>query len=498
MWKVMDRSKQLGEESIGKLLFKFSLPAIIGMLVNGLYNMVDRIFIGRGVGSLALSGLAAGFPLSIINMAFGMLVGIGSSAMISIKLGEKDKDSAEKILGNALVLNIILSLMFTTFGLLFLDKLLIIFGASGETLGYARDYMKYIIGGAVLQNIGFGMNNIIRSSGSPRTAMATMLIGAIINTILDPIFIFIFDMGVQGAAIATIISQGISSIWVLAHFISGRSTLKFHKENFKLRLETIKHILAIGMSPFAMQIASSVVITIYNKSLLTYGGNLAVAAMGVINSIIMLFFMPIFGINQGVQPIIGYNYGAKNYARVKKALKLAILAAMSIATVGFIIIQSFPRELIGLFNKNDIQLIEIGARGIRIDMMFLPIIGFQIVSSNYFQAIGKAKISIILSLSRQVLILIPILIIIPPIFKLDGVWASAPISDLLSVILTGIFLYKDIKNLNKDIKIQGKIKEEQQTVIEDVEKQEIIKEACDTFKEEDNMLKELSEIKFQE
>ena len=489
----MDRSKQLGEESIGKLLFKFSLPAIIGMLVNGLYNMVDRIFIGRGVGSLALSGLAAGFPLSIINMAFGMLVGIGSSAMISIKLGEKDKDSAEKILGNALVLSIILSLMFTLFGLLFLDKLLIIFGASAETINYARDYMKFIIGGAVLQNIGFGMNNIIRSEGSPRIAMATMLIGAIINTILDPIFIFVFHMGVQGAAIATIISQGISSIWVLAHFISGRSTLKFKKENFKLRIETIKHILAIGMSPFAMQIAASVVTTIYNNSLLTYGGNLAVASMGIINSIIMLFFMPIFGINQGVQPIIGYNYGAKNYARVKKALKLAIMAAVFISIIGFIVIQAFPRELIGLFNKKDAELIAIGSRGMRIDMIFLPIIGFQIVSSNYFQAIGKAKISIILSLSRQVLILIPILLIIPPIFKLDGVWASAPIADLLSAILTGILLYRDIKMLNKDIKIQGKIKEQQGTIEEiqendEMQKEEIIEEtveeAYDTFKEE--------------
>lgn len=458
---VMDRSKQLGEESIGKLLFKFSLPAIIGMLVNALYNMVDRIFIGRGVGSLALSGLAAGFPLSIINMAFGMLVGIGSSAMISIKLGEKDKDSAEKILGNALVLNIILSLLFTILGLAFLDKLLIIFGASSETLGYARDYMKYIIGGAVLQNIGFGMNNIIRSEGSPRIAMATMLIGAIINTILDPIFIFVFDMGVQGAAIATIISQGVSSIWVILHFISGRSTLKFHKENFRLRLETIKHILAIGMSPFAMQIAASVVTTIYNNSLLTYGGNLAVGAMGIINSVIMLFFMPIFGINQGVQPIIGYNYGAKNYARVKQALKLATIAAVAISIVGFIVIQAFPRQLIGLFNKNDAELIAIGSRGIRIDMIFLPIIGFQVVSSNYFQAVGKAKISMLLSLSRQVLILIPILLIIPPIFKLDGVWASAPIADILSATLTGVFLYKDIKILNKDIKKEEKNKEEQ-------------------------------------
>jgi len=481
----MERSKQLGEESVGKLLVKFSLPAIIGMLVNALYNIIDRIFIGRGVGSLALSGLAAGFPISNIIMAFGMLVGIGSSAMISIKLGQNNKKAAERILGNALTLDIILSVLVTTIGLLFLDDLLLMFGASTETLGYARDYMKFILAGVVLQNIGFGLNNIIRASGSPRIAMATMLIGAIINTVLDPIFIFVLNMGVQGAALATIISQGISSVWVLLYFSSNRSTLRFKKENFKLKIETIKHILAIGMSPFAMQIAASVVTTIYNKSLLTYGGDLAVGAMGIINSVIMLFFMPIFGINQGVQPIIGYNYGAKNYDRVKQALKLATIAAVVIATIGFIAIQAFPRQFISLFNKNDAELIAIGSRGIRIDMIFLPIIGFQVVSSNYFQAIGKAKISMVLSLSRQVLILIPILLIMPPIFKLDGVWASAPISDLFSATLTGILLYKDIKSLNKDIKIQ---EEDRNKLIEKVD---------DILDKDIDILQGPSKIKFQ-
>jgi putative MATE family efflux protein len=444
----LDRSKQLGEESIGKLLLKFSIPAIVGMLVNALYNMVDRIFIGRGVGSLAISGIAVGFPLSIINMAFGMLVGIGSSTMVSIKLGEKKKDEAEKILGNALVLDVVISLIISVLGVTFLDSILKVFGASADTLPYARDYMKYIIGGALLQNIGFGINNIIRAEGNPRIAMATMMIGAVLNTILDPIFIFIFKMGVEGAAIATILSQAVSSAWVLYYFLSGKSTLKFKKENLKLNAPTVKDIFSVGVSPFAMQLASSLVTTLYNKELVTYGGDLAVGAMGIINSIIMLFFMPMFGINQGYQPIVGYNYGAKQYDRVKKTLKIAVTAGVIIATIGFIIIQSFPEALISIFNKEDTQLIAIGAHGIRIDMIALPIIGFQIISSNYFQAIGKAKIAIFLSLSRQVILLIPMLIILPPIFKLDGVWMAGPISDVLSAVLTGAFLYRDMRLLN--------------------------------------------------
>jgi len=278
--------------------------------------------------------------------------------------------------------------------------------------------------------------------------MATMMIGAVLNTILDPIFIFIFKMGVEGAAIATILSQAVSSAWVLYYFLSGKSTLKFKKENLKLNAPTVKDIFSVGVSPFAMQLASSLVTTLYNKELVTYGGDLAVGAMGIINSIIMLFFMPMFGINQGYQPIVGYNYGAKQYDRVKKTLKIAVTAGVIIATIGFIIIQSFPEALISIFNKEDTQLIAIGAHGIRIDMIALPIIGFQIISSNYFQAIGKAKIAIFLSLSRQVILLIPMLIILPPIFKLDGVWMAGPISDVLSAVLTGAFLYRDMRLLN--------------------------------------------------
>lgn len=446
MSKNVDRSKQLGEEKVGTLLFKFSLPAIVGMLVNALYNMVDRVFIGRGVGALAISGLAVGFPLSIINMAFGMLIGIGSSTMISIKLGEKKKDEAERILGNALILIILISICLSIIGLIFLDDILKIFGASQETLPYARDYMKYIMAGALLQNIGFGMNNIIRAEGNPKIAMATMLIGAIINTILDPIFIFVFKMGIKGAAIATIFAQTVSSIWVLYYFFSGKSTLKIKRENLSLHKGTIKTIMSIGISPFSMQIAASLVTTILNKNLLTYGGDLAVGAMGIINSISMLFFMPMFGINQGMQPIIGYNYGAKQYKRVRKTLKLAIMASVTIATIGFIVVEVFPTALIKIFNSDE-QLVSIGTHGIRIFLSLLPIIGFQVVSSNYFQAVGKAKIAIFLSLSRQFIFLIPMLIILPLMFGLNGVWIVGPVSDILAALVTMFFLYKDMNQL---------------------------------------------------
>lgn len=448
MAKNVDRSKQLGEEKVGILLFKFSLPAIVGMLVNALYNMVDRIFIGRGVGALAISGLAVGFPLSIINMAFGMLIGIGSSTMISIKLGEKKKEEAERILGNALVLIIIISIFISIVGIVFLDDILKIFGASAETLPYARDYMKYIMAGALLQNVGFSINNIIRAEGNPKIAMSTMLIGAVINTVLDPIFIFVFKMGIKGAAIATIFAQAVSSIWVLYYFFSGKSTLKIKRENLSLDKGTIKTIMSIGISPFSMQIASSLVTTIFNKKLLIYGGDLAVGAMGIVNSISMLFLMPMFGINQGMQPIIGYNFGAKQYKRVRETLKLAIKSAVIIATIGFLVIEVFPTALIKIFNKDE-QLVSIGVHGMKIFLSMLPVVGFQVVSSNYFQAVGKAKIAIFLSLSRQVILLIPMLLILPSIFGLNGVWIVSPVSDVLAGVITMFFLSKDMKQLKR-------------------------------------------------
>ena len=444
----MDRSKQLGEEKVGKLLLKFSIPAIVGMLVNALYNVIDRIFIGRGIGKLALSGVTVTFPIATIILAFGMLIGIGTAALISIKLGQQKKEEAEHILGNAFTLIIIISMIVTVVGLIFLEPMLLKFGASKDTLPYAKEYITIILLGVVFQNIGFGLNNTIRSEGNPRVAMVTMLIGGILNTILDPLFIFVFNMGTRGAAIATVIAQAVNTIWVLSYFFGGKSVLRIRYKNLKLDAKVVKGIFAIGMSPFSMQLAASIVTIISNRNLVRYGGDLALGVMGVIMSIAMLVLMPIFGINQGCQPIIGYNYGAQKYDRVKHALKLAILSATVITTTGFIIIQLFPRQLISIFN-NDPELIAIGVHGIRIYLFMLPIIAFQIISSNYFQAIGKAKISIFLSLSRQVIILIPLLLILPKFFGLNGVWISGPSSDAISSILTAIFIFIEIRHLNE-------------------------------------------------
>ncbi|WP_105616543.1 MATE family efflux transporter [Vallitalea okinawensis] len=444
----MDRSRLLGEEKIGKLLLKFSIPAIIGMIVNALYNIIDRIFIGQGVGSDGITGITVGFPIMLIIMAFGMLVGIGATALISIRLGENKKEEAEKILGNSIVLLVLIAIIITTFGLIFLDPLLTLFGASEEALPLARDYLRIILIGSIFQCIGFGMNGFIRGEGNPMIAMLTMVIGAVANIILDPIFIFVLDMGIAGAALATITAQAISSIWVLYYFFGGKSLLNIHKKNFRLDWSVVLRIFAIGSAPFSMQLAASGVTAIFNIQLGNFGGDTAIAAFGIINSIAMLILMPIFGINQGSQPIIGYNYGAKQYDRVKKTLLLAILAATGIVLIGFVIVELFSTGLISMFNSKDAELIRIGSQGMRIFLIMLPIIGFQIVSSNYFQAVGKAARAMFLSLSRQVLFLIPAILILPRFFELQGLWMAGPLADLLSSVLTGAFLIYELRHLD--------------------------------------------------
>lgn len=445
----MDHSKQLGEEKISKLLVKFSIPAIVGMMVNALYNVVDRIFIGNGVGPLGIAGITIGFPIMLVIMAFAMLIGIGSNSLISIKLGEQRKAEAELILGNAMVLLVCTALVISSIGLIFIEPLLRNFGASEAVLPYAKEYLSIILLGTPASTLGFGMNNFIRAEGNPRIAMLTMLIGAILNTILDPIFIFVFGWGIKGAAIATILSQAASAAWVLHYFLGGRSNLKVHAKNLKPQAKVVARIVSLGAAPFLMQLAASVLNAIMNRSLTIYGGDIAVSGMGVVMSITMLILMPIFGINQGAQPIIGYNYGAHKFDRVKKALKLAVIAATTVATLGFIITRLFPYQLISLFNRTDKDLLEFGARAISIYLIFLPIIGFQIVSANYFQSVGKPRHATFLSLSRQVLILIPMLLILPRYFGLDGLLMAGPVSDLTSSIVTGIFLMLELKHLDE-------------------------------------------------
>ena len=455
--QVVDREKSLGESEITSLLFKFSLPAIVGMLVNALYNVVDMIFIGQGVGPLGIAGVRIGFPIMVVNMAFSMLFGIGANSLISIRLGQKRKDEAELIMANAMTIMIITALLLSVLGFIFLDPLLRLFGASETVLPYAKDYLSIILYGAVFQVIGMGMNTFIRGEGNPKMAMITMLIGAILNTILDPIFIFVFNWGIKGAAFATILSLAVSSTWVLHYFLFGNSLLKIRKKNLAPRLYILKSITAIGLAPFSMQIAGSVLIVIMNNSLTHYGGDIAVSAMAIINNVSMMFMMPVFGINQGAQPIIGFNYGAEKYDRVKKTLKLAIGAATTVVVFGFIMTRLFPKQIIKIFN-NDPGLVDFGAFGLKRFLTFLPMIGFQVVSSAYFQAVGKPKHSLFLSLSRQVLILIPLVLILPKFMGLNGLLTAGPISDLSASVLTAIFLGREMRILDKQNIENGRLK----------------------------------------
>ena len=445
----MDKSKQLGEVKVLELLMKFSIPAIVGMVVNALYNVVDRIYIGNGLGSLGIAGITIAFPVMLVMMAFAMLVGIGANSLVSIRLGQNKKEEAEVIFGNALSLLVLVSLILSIIGLVAMEPLLKLLGASQQILPYARDYIQIILLGGVFQAVAMGMNNFIRSEGNPKIAMYTMLIGALINIILDPIFIFVFHWGMRGAAIATVISQITSAVWVISYFLRGKSLLKIRKVNLTLRPVVVRGILALGTAPFVMQIAASIQNSIMNTSLATYGGDTAISGMGVVNSIVTLMVMPIFGVTQGVQPIIGYNYGAKKYDRVKEAYKLAVIFSTSIVTLGWIVIMVFPEQLVSIFNNKDAKLIAFGTMAIKRYMMFLPFIVFQIVSSNYFQAVGKSKHSALLGLSRQVLILIPALIILPKFFELEGVISAGPLADIVSTVVTGIFIFIEMRKLNE-------------------------------------------------
>lgn len=439
----MDHAKQMGEVEIGMLLLKFSIPAIMGLLVTALYSIIDRIFVGHGVGLLAISATTVVFPITIIILAFGLMIGIGASVAISIKLGQNNKKEAEHVLGNALSLTIIVSIVVTVLGLIFQEALLKMFGASKEVLPLAKQFVTIILAGTVFQVIGIAFNNIIRSEGNPTMAMMIMVVGTALNTILNPLFIFVLHLGIQGSALATVISQIITSVWMLMYFLGKNSALKFKIEYLVPNAGITRKIVAIGMSAFIFQVISSVIMVIFNKSLEATDGDVAIAAMGIINSIAMLILMPIFGINQGAQPIIGFNYGAKNFDRVRKTLKLAFIAATCIATAGFILVQIFPREILSLFssqNEEMTAMLDIGTPAIRVFLMLLPIIGFPIVGSNFFQAIGKVKISIFLSLSKQVVFQVPLLFILPHYFKLMGIWAAGPVSDFLSALLILFFL----------------------------------------------------------
>ncbi len=441
----MQQTKQLGEASITKLLLKFSIPATVGMLVNALYNVVDRIFVGNGVGRPALSAITAEFPMTLVVMAFNMLIGIGASTLISIRLGEGKEEEAQEIMGNSFVLFLIVGAFVTVFGLIFLEPILELLGASPEVMPYAKDYAGILTAGTLFFTIGMGMNNMIRAEGNPKIAMATMLIGAVTNIILDPIFIYVFNWGIKGAAIATIISKAISAIWVLRYFLTGIGHLQLEIRKIKMKTAHIISILSLGIAPFIIQLAASLLNLILNNSLMFYGGDLAMAAMGIVNGITNLMLMPLFGISQGLQPIIGYNYGAGNFSRVKEALQKGMLLATAISIFGFMIIMIFPSQLVALFDRKDADLIAMGAEGLQIFLMTLPILGALIVGSNYFQAIGKPKRALFLSLTRQLLFFIPSIIILPKFWGLNGIFYSGPVSDVLATSIMSFLLIRELK-----------------------------------------------------
>ncbi|MDY0165718.1 MAG: MATE family efflux transporter [Thermoguttaceae bacterium] len=444
----MERAKRLETGSIRRLVLTFSAPAIVGMAAQAIYNLVDRIFIGQAVGPLGIAGATVSFPVMLVIMAFSMLVGFGATALVSIRLGERKKAEAEQVLGNALVLFVILALLLTAVGLALLDPILTLFGASSDVLPLARDYLQIILFGTVVHCLGFGLNAVIRGEGNPGIAMGTMLIGAVLNTILDPIFLFGFGWGIRGAAAATVLSQAVSAAWTLGHFMSGRSVLTLHARNLRLRWPICLSIIIIGSPMFALQLASSAMNGILNNQLRIYGGDLAISAMGIVHAVATLIILPVFGINQGVQPIMGYNYGACLFDRVKKTLLAAILFATSICVSGYVVVMLFPSHVIALFNREDQALIELGSHAIQVCFALFPIIGFQVVSTSYFQAVGKPRQAMLLGLSRQVLLLIPAILILPRFWGLDGIWMALPVSDLGASLWTGTCLFLELRHLN--------------------------------------------------
>ena len=429
----------LGTENIGKLLMQYAVPAIIAMTASSLYNMVDSIFIGHGVGTMAISGLALTFPLMNLAAAFGSLVGVGAATLISVKLGQKDYDTAQRVLGNVFVLNILLGVAFTVIVMAFLDPILYFFGGSDETVGYARDYMYIILLGNTITHLYLGLNAVLRSSGHPQKAMYATIATVIINTILDPVFIYGFGWGIRGAAIATIVAQIISLMWQLWIFSSKEELLHFHRGIFRLKRKIVFDSLAIGMSPFLMNMAACFILILINQGLKKYGGDLAIGAFGIVNRLVFIIVMIVMGLNQGMQPIAGYNFGAKQYERVTKTLKLTIIYVTGVTTFGFIIGMLFSDTVVGIFTS-DAELIELSAKGLRIVVMFFPIIGFQMVTANFFQSIGMASKAIFLSLTRQMVVLLPCLLILPRFFGAAGVWYSMPISDLLASLIAGTML----------------------------------------------------------
>ena len=448
---------ELGTERIRKLLMQYAVPAVVAMTASSLYNMVDSIFIGHGVGPLAISGLALTFPLMNLAAAFGSLVGVGAATLISMRLGQRDYATAQRVLGNVVMLNLLLGVGFGLVALLFLDPILYFFGASDATIGYAREYMTVILLGNVITHMYLGLNSVLRASGHPRKAMYATINTVIINTILDPIFIYGFGWGIRGAAIATVLAQIISLVWQF-RLLSDRSELiHFRRGIYRLRRRIVRDVLAIGMSPFLMNLTACFIVILINKGLKTYGGDLMIGAYGIVNRLAFVFVMIVMGVNQGMQPIAGYNFGARQYDRVLRVLKLTIVCAVGITTAGFLVGEFAPRLAVSLFTSDE-ELIRLSVEGMRIVFIFFPIIGFQMVATNFFQSIGMAGKAIFMSLSRQLLFLMPGLIFLPRFFEVStpwdgswGVWCAMPLSDFLATVVAFFMLTHQLRKFRAEL-----------------------------------------------
>ncbi|MDR2890236.1 MAG: MATE family efflux transporter [Alistipes sp.] len=439
----------LGTENISKLLWRYAIPAIIAMSSMSLYHIIDSVFIGHAVGATALSGMAIAMPLMNISAAFGSMVGIGSAALISISLGEGKKERTFQILGNQVLLNVIVGATLAAASFVFLDDILMLFGASEATLPPARDFMQVILAGSVVNHLFWGMNEVMRASGYPRKAMTMMLVAIGLACVYNALFLFVFHWGVRGSAFATVLAW-LSVLGIqIAHFSSEKSFLHFRRGIFRLRRRIVGGIISIGVAPFLLNFCSSIVVAFVNLALQEQGGDLHSGAYGVMNRVVMLFIMICAGFNQGMQPIVGFNYGARKYERVVAAFRQTVFCAVGVMTVAWIMGEFFPEAVARLFVKPDDpqadELVAIAARAMRTVMIIFPIIGFQIVTSNFFQYIGKAWKAILLSMTRQMLFLLPLLLLLPPVMGVRGVWISFPIADSAAIVLAAVLLFRQLR-----------------------------------------------------
>lgn len=449
----MDKTKELGTEPIGKLLAKFSIPAVIGMLVNAIYNVVDRIFIGQYAGEEALAGLTVAFPVMMVIFAFASLIAIGGASLLAIRLGEQDIKSANHVFGNTLSFGIIVTSITLIIVYINLEGLLGIFGATPDVLRYTADYMAIITGGFIFQMLSFILNSFVRTEGKPILSMTAMISSALTNIVLDYIFIGLLDMGVKGAAYATITGQFAGLSILLSFYLRGKSSLRLTVKDIIPDLKVVSQIVSIGFATFIATLGTSVAMTFMNRSLAEYGGTAAITSMGAINSLFTFFIMPIMGIRQGMQPIIGYNYGAKQIDRVDKALKYAILTGIGFSTVMFAVMELFPAVFVAMFIDKGSATMDMAVKGLRIFLIMMPFVSINLMGVAYYQSIAKGRVSMVLGMLRQFVFLIPLLLILPGFMGLNGVWMATPIADGLSIVVTVVMLLMEMKKNRKDGRI---------------------------------------------